>query len=92
MTRLLLLACALLTAAIAHAAGEPEIVITIRDHKFSPAEISVPLETTSNGFEKIGCPLTPKRMLPPANLIGPEPMAEAVVLIWSRPLLRTVEP
>jgi len=40
--RFLMLACALLAATAARAADEPEFAITIRDHKFAPAEITVP--------------------------------------------------
>lgn len=35
----LVLACA---AGIAQAAGEPEFALTIRDHKFTPAEVRIP--------------------------------------------------
>ena len=36
------IACALLGATAALAAGEPEFAITLRDHQFTPAEIRVP--------------------------------------------------
>ncbi|HJU24803.1 MAG TPA: cupredoxin domain-containing protein [Casimicrobiaceae bacterium] len=38
----LALACAV---GLAHAAGEPEFALTIRDHKFSPAELRIPAKT-----------------------------------------------
>jgi hypothetical protein len=33
---------AVLTAGAAHAAGEPEFALTIRDHRFTPAETRIP--------------------------------------------------
>jgi hypothetical protein len=41
-SRLLLLVAVLLTSTTAYAGGEPEFALTIRDHKFSPSEITVP--------------------------------------------------
>jgi hypothetical protein len=41
IARYVAIAC-LLAAGAANAAGEPEFALTIRDHRFTPAEITVP--------------------------------------------------
>jgi hypothetical protein len=40
--RFIVLVCASACAAAVVAAGEPEFAITLRDHRFAPAEITVP--------------------------------------------------
>ena len=44
MNRIVLLPL-LFAATIARAAGEPEFTLTLRDHRFTPAEITVPANT-----------------------------------------------
>lgn len=41
-SRLLPLFAIVFASVTAHAAGEPEFALTIRDHKFTPSEITVP--------------------------------------------------
>jgi len=36
---------ALLAAGVAYAAGEPEFMLTIREHRFTPVEIRIPANT-----------------------------------------------
>jgi plastocyanin len=43
--RLLLSLALACTVGLAHAAGEPEFALTIRDHKFAPAEVRIPANT-----------------------------------------------
>ncbi|HLW13489.1 MAG TPA: cupredoxin domain-containing protein [Casimicrobiaceae bacterium] len=44
IARLVSIAC-LVVAGAAQAANEPEFVLTIRDHRFTPAEIRIPANT-----------------------------------------------
>ena len=40
--RLFLLAALAAAATAAHAAGEPEFTLTLRDHRFTPSEVRIP--------------------------------------------------
>ena len=40
--RILLVAALAAAATAAHAAGEPEFTLTLRDHRFTPSEVRVP--------------------------------------------------
>ena len=41
-TRFLVVAALAAAATVAHAAGEPEFTITLRDHRFTPSEVRIP--------------------------------------------------
>ena len=41
-TRFLVVAALAAAATVAHAAGEPEFTLTLRDHRFTPSEVRIP--------------------------------------------------